>query len=475
MNSSSGSPVQPSTAASATVSTNAIIDLQSQLRETQSSLSSHLEKIRALEGVLAEQEIMKREVKTLREMVESRRREIEMEDTHKLHPEDLRGGFDPEDEGEPGHGDDDDDSRSINTVVPHELERVDEEDEEQLAEEERRHRDHEEAEREEEHEALERERQHTDLESMGRPRTPEPIRMGLCDGNAYDLRNRSTSSLLNARRGPRSSPLSKIAAAEPTTNDVYEQVMQLSIQVNAVMALTSTLEAQHTAAQSTIQALEGKVESLEAMLKATQEAQAQQARASSPSPPSSPPPSAPAAIEANQNHESLTEMLAEWKKSVEGQWSSVQEEWKEERERLSKAREEWETKVRQVDSGLEKMATLQSSTIALQQQHLQAHLNYANGDAVKHNGLVTPPSPRSQSSDSGRYRRRRRRSTGSIRSRSPSRSRSSSRKRGLDDDDAGGDLDAESDATPEEAIVSKLALFSSTNSPRGCLSFIIPF
>ena len=32
-----------------------------------------------------------------------------------------------------------------------------------------------------------------------------------------------------------------------------------------------------------------------------------------------------------------------------------------------------------------------------------------NGDVVKHNGLVTPPSPRSQSSDSGRYRRRRRR------------------------------------------------------------------
>lgn len=472
MPSTSGSPVHPSTAASAAVSTSAITDLQSQLRETQSSLSSHLEKIRALEGVLAEQETMKREVKTLREMVESRRREIEMEDTHKSHPEDLRGGFDSEDEGELGHGDDDDDSRSINTVVPHELERVDEEDEEQLAEEERRHREHEEAEREAEHEALERERQHTDLETMGRPRTPEPIRMGLRDSDAYDLRNRSTSSLLNARRGPGSSPLSKIAAG-PTTNDVYEQVMQLSIQVNAVMALTSTLEAQHTAAQSTIQALEGKVESLEATLKATQEAQAQ-ARASSPSPPSSPPPSTPPATEANQNHESLTEMLAEWKKSVEGQWSSVQEEWKEERERLSKAREEWETKVRQVDSGLEKMATLQSSTIALQQQHLQVHLNYANGDAVKHNGLVTPPSPRSQSSDSGRYRRRRRRSSGSNRGRSPSRSRSGSRERGLDDDDAGGDLDAEADATPEEAIASKLALFSSPNSPRGCLCFIIP-
>jgi hypothetical protein len=63
----------PSAALSATASTAAVVDLQSQLRDTQSSLASHLDKVRALEGVLAEQEAMKREVRTLREMIELER------------------------------------------------------------------------------------------------------------------------------------------------------------------------------------------------------------------------------------------------------------------------------------------------------------------------------------------------------------------------------------------------------------------
>jgi len=72
------------------------------------------------------------------------------------------------------------------------------------------------------------------------------------------------------------------------------------------------------------------------------------------------------------------------------------------------------------------------------QQH---HGAVGNGDAVKHNGLVTPPSPRSQSSDSARYRRRRKRSSG--RARSTSRSRSGSRD--------GIDTDTDSTLASEEA------------------------
>jgi hypothetical protein len=40
--------------------------------------------------------------------------------------------------------------------------------------------------------------------------------------------------------------------------------------------------------------------------------------------------------EGKNEKETLTEMLTEWKRLVEGQWSHVQEEWKEERERLKK-------------------------------------------------------------------------------------------------------------------------------------------
>jgi hypothetical protein len=64
------SPEQPSAALSAAASADAVVDLQSQLRDTQSSLTPHPDKVRALEGVLAEQEAMKRDVGALREMMD---------------------------------------------------------------------------------------------------------------------------------------------------------------------------------------------------------------------------------------------------------------------------------------------------------------------------------------------------------------------------------------------------------------------
>ena len=139
------------------------------------------------------------------------------------------------------------------------------------------------------------------------------------------------------------------------------------------------------------------------------------------------------AVLEGKQYSSLVDMMAEWKKNVEGQWSSVREEWVDERERLAKARDEFESKLRQVDNGLERVASLQTTLLSQQQQfqaqfqqqqqqisalnisHTLSHpFLHHNGDAIKHyGGLVTPPSPRSQSSDSGRYRRRRRRSSGS--------------------------------------------------------------
>jgi len=114
-----------------------------------------------------------------------------------------------------------------------------------------------------------------------------------------------------------------------------------------------------------------------------------------------------------EERESLTKMLNEWKKGVEGQWSSVQEEWNQERERLSKAREEWESKTKSIEQGLgttiSKVESGLANMAAFQNQH-----RFLNGE-VKHNGggLVTPPSPRSLSSDSNRPRHRRKRSASS--------------------------------------------------------------
>lgn len=431
------SPEQPSAALSAAASAAAVVDLQSQLRDTQSSLASHLDKVRALEGVLAEQEAMKREVRTLREMMEERRLEREGADTahlvhqhtHAVELEEPRGGFDMEEDDEDretSDDDSDDDTHSVSTVVPHELERVEEEDEDQLAEEERRGREDHllEGEKQEEEDLLEseeeeRERRREDL-GLGRPRTPEPSRLGL-----------DYPSLLSnvPRRASITPPLPQQLSS---SEDVYDQVQKLSKQVTTVMALTTTLEAQHSAAQTTIQALESKVEALEGMLKIAEEAlraktvQEEEAKEI-----------AHHEVQVKEEEEktekeTLTQMLAEWKKSVEGQWSHVKEEWKEERERLKKAREDWEAKL---GAALTVAANASTDVVGS-----SSSLLIGNGDVFKHNGLVTPPSPRSQSSNSPGYRRRRRRAT----SRSPTGERGRSMSPLSDD---GADPDADTDAT----------------------------
>jgi hypothetical protein len=116
----------------------------------------------------------------------------------------------------------------------------------------------------------------------------------------------------------------------------------------------------------------------------------------------------------------LTQVLGDWKKSVEGQWFSVREEWAEESERLASAREEWESKVKAVETnlgttaakfhvGLASLAVLQQRQ---QQQQASRPLGLGNGEVVKgfhgsgRGGLVAFPSPRSLSTDWNRPRQR---------------------------------------------------------------------
>jgi hypothetical protein len=147
--------------------------------------------MRALEGVLAEQEAMKREVRTLREMMEERRIEREgaetahlvHQHTHAVESEEPRGGFDMEEDDENRETSDDMILRAyqqwclMNWNVwrrrmkinwqrkrgreEHLLESEKQEEEDLL-----------------ESEEEERERRREDL-GFRRPRTPEPSRMGL--------------------------------------------------------------------------------------------------------------------------------------------------------------------------------------------------------------------------------------------------------------------------------------------------------
>ncbi|KAJ7902642.1 hypothetical protein B0H14DRAFT_2666979 [Mycena olivaceomarginata] len=329
----------------------ALSDLQSQLVTTQSSLASHVDKIRALEGVFAEQEAIKEEVRTLRDLV-GVLREGSASAAREDHEGEPKGGFDvEEDEGELLDDDDDSDARSVATVMPHALERVDEEDEEEeegvvdeMPEDDKHGEEHdtfrsaspEHQDIFQEHDE-DREQRRAEL---GRPRTPEPTNMGMS-------RNLARSSTLR-------SPLAASSEATPT----------LSTQLESALVMSSTLQAQHAAAQSTIGLVSAVVTS------------------------------APSADRKNDVAEPPS---AAESSSLQGQWTSVQEEWAQERDRLQRTRDDWENQMRgMVDERIK--AKLTTSAFA--------------------------PTPRSLSADSahgssGGGRRRRRRSASRGRSGSP--------------------------------------------------------
>lgn len=220
-------------------------ELQAQLLETQRSLTDHVDKVRALEGMLAEHDAIKQEVNSLRDAMEERKREMELfrfgsqSDRRRSHDDDASD-------------DDDDDARSIATVTPHELEPVDEVDEEQVAaeeEEERRRR----------------------RDELGRPRTPEPTGMGLSeyeDDQEHDqdrYRKRAVPDLRARSRSPQP------PAAPAIPDELTERLNALAKQLEMALELSRSLEAQHASAQSTISALEAKVVSLESLVQDTQQ------------------------------------------------------------------------------------------------------------------------------------------------------------------------------------------------------------
>ncbi|KAK7018571.1 glycosyltransferase family 69 protein [Favolaschia claudopus] len=373
----------------------ALSELQSQLVSTQSSLASHVDKIRALEGVFAEQEAIKQEVRTLRELVGVLRQGST--DRDQAEP---KGGFDVEDE-EVDLDDDDSDAQSIATVIPHALERVDEEDEEE-AEGAVDEMDEFKQDRPSspEHQDLfqdqEEDREQRQAE-LGRPRTPEPTNMGMS-------RNLARSTTLRSPLRDSSSE-GAAAASGSTIDELTSRLATLSTQLESALTMSSTLQAQHAAAQSTIVALEDKVKRLEGLVSAVVNSPSTSKDVDS----SKKDVAGEASSSSSTTAESVTAALLTFKNSMLGQWTSVQEEWAQERERMQRTRDDWETQMRgMVDERIK--AKFANGAFASTTPMLYPH---GNG------GLATPPSPRSLSADSTHARRRRKRSTSRGRSSSP--------------------------------------------------------
>ncbi|KAF9240397.1 hypothetical protein BU15DRAFT_73990 [Melanogaster broomeanus] len=361
---------QSQSADSGPVPASALNELRSQLHETQASLASHVDKVRALEDMLAEHEAMKVEVASLRDLMDERKRDLETS-RHAAGSSSNHRDVQHHDLRSSRYDDDDDDASSIHTIVPHELERVEEEDEDQLVPE------------DEDDEDRRRRR-----EELGRPRTPEPTGMGMVEDEEESP---------HTKRTHRSPPLLQSHdAASAAIDELVERLSALSGRIDTAVGVQHFPPAQHTAAQTTISLLQCKIAALEELVQATQlqlqqqnaaqeAAQAEILRAAREPP-------------GDSERESLTAMLNEWKKSVEGQWSAVQDEWSQERERLSKAREEWENKAKMLELGLEAKINAGVASITA----MQRHHPFPNGD-IKFNGgggLVTPPSPVSVASNS---------------------------------------------------------------------------
>ncbi|KAF4564093.1 hypothetical protein EYR36_003345 [Pleurotus pulmonarius] len=371
----------------------ALSDLQAQLHETQASLASHIDKTRALEGLLNEQESLKRDVSELRQFIHFNR-----------HPA----------QSEQSDDDDDDDARSVVTVVPHELATVAEEDEEQEKDAEAGQsrqgetgQPREEKVRDVEEEAEDAERRQRQ-EELGRPRTPEPASLGM----GSDL-------FTDAKHPPQYAPSAELLDA------LNSRLLLLSNQFESFMTLTTSLQAQHDAAQSTILNLQAKVVELEDKVKTSQSGHDDILSASisaATSAASAVVASAFAARDAQTPAKSdaekatLEQLMTDWKKNVDGQWSSMREEWSEGQARLAKASEEWEAKMKQVDSKLATLNAVSDPPLA------NGADDHPNGN-LRH-VLAAPPSPRSLSSDSRRSSRRKR--SGSARGRTGNRSRSQS-------------------------------------------------
>ncbi|KAG1840192.1 hypothetical protein DFJ58DRAFT_811066 [Suillus subalutaceus] len=350
----------------------ALSELRTELHETQASLASHVNKVRALEDMLAEHEAIKAEVAALRDLIHASSARSQHDNGMNV---DLERGR---------HAQDDDEASSI---------QEDESEEQDESEEDR-----------------ERARRR---EELGRPRTPEPSGMGMDEDELVHARalNAEPSTSRSRPRSPSPQP------SHPALDELSARLLALSGRIDSAVEVNHSLAAQHAAAQDTITVLQDKITALEALV-ADRQLETQIAAAVEAQLAKAVENAVEAQLRAQKQQQSdpaegLTALMAEWKKGVEGQWSTVQEEWGAERERLRRAFE-----------GLENGLDARVSTVVASHVQAQTHARLQNGDLKLHTtngtnpiggGLVTPPSPVSVASNPGRGKARRRR-----RSRSPS-------------------------------------------------------
>jgi hypothetical protein len=260
-----------------------IVALQTQLGETQAALAGHVERIRNLENLLTEQEVIKREVSALREQMAEARREMVDLNRSRGHgaPSFKVNGFNHSSGGGERESDDDDNRSiaSVETVTRSTWDTSDEKDGDDKAEEAR---------------SEEREKTVTllnGLDGLRRPSSPKPSSsLSEHDGSSREKELREQNAALESR------------------------LEALSLQLEETTKLGQSLRTQHALASEGVRTLEERIQGLE---------EAVEGRV------------AAAYAEAESR-------LEAWKRQFEDGWKRERESWETEREHLRQLVREWE-------------------------------------------------------------------------------------------------------------------------------------
>ncbi|KAG2118669.1 uncharacterized protein F5147DRAFT_800677 [Suillus discolor] len=180
----------------------ALSELRTELHETQASLASHVDKVRTLEDMLAEHEAIKAEVAALRDLIHASSARSQHDNAMNVDSERGR------------RGQDDDNRSSIRTITPHELERVEDEDESEEQDESKEDREH--AQRREE---------------LGRLRMPEPSGMGMDEDELMHARASETEPSTSRSRPRSPSP----QPSHPALDELSARLVALSGRIDSAV------------------------------------------------------------------------------------------------------------------------------------------------------------------------------------------------------------------------------------------------
>lgn len=312
----------PNQAEVAAAQTASVTALQTQLAETQASLASHVDKIRSLEGLLSEHEVIKAEVGMIKSRMEEARREME-EVVHSskgsaLTASALNGRSISKVNGISNSSDDFDDNASMAS-----LDTVTQEGEDSKAE-----------------------------EGEKPPLGVDEVESAAIKSNPLDLHEGPLAPPdLPPELLARDAAASKASLSSSTDNSALSSRLEaLERQLEEALNLGRSLQSQHAFATDAVRALEGKVSALEKEVETNASSSTSSSDVAAGAGVGALGGAGAAAVLAHQSSsvdegkvmQAIEGRFTEWKQQLEEGWRKEREDWAEEREQLRKVVKAWD-------------------------------------------------------------------------------------------------------------------------------------